>query len=45
VKFVDAVCPADFTVTVGVWVPAAVAVLAVNTSDPEGFVSDAAYFS
>jgi hypothetical protein len=36
VKFVDAVCPAEFTVMAGIEVPAGVAVLAVNTSDPEG---------
>jgi hypothetical protein len=45
VKFVEAVCPAGFTVTAGVEVPAGVAVLTVNTSDPEGLCPDAAYFS
>ena len=39
----EAVCPAEFTVTVGIYVPGGVAVLAVKVIWPEGLVSLAAY--
>ena len=45
VNCVIAVCPADITVTVGIVVPIIVVAPAVNVKVPEGFVSDAAYFS
>ena len=42
-KLAEAVCPAEFTVTVGIYVPGGVAVLAVKVIWPEGLVSLAAY--
>ena len=45
VKVVEAIWPAEFTLTVGMYVPAGEIFAAVKVRVPEGFVSDAAYFS
>lgn len=45
VKLLEAVAPAEFTVTVGIYVPCRAEALAVNASEPEGLVSDAEYFT
>lgn len=45
VKLLEAVAPAEFTVTVGTYVPCGAEALAVNASEPEGLVSDAEYFT
>jgi len=37
-----AVCPADRTVTAGIYIPVIVMESAVKVNDPEGFVSEAA---
>ena len=38
-----AVCPAEFTVTIGIYVPAVTFAVAIKVSNPEGLVSEAAY--
>jgi len=45
VNLVEAVCPAEVTITVGIYVPAIVDLMAVNVSNPDGLVSLAAYIS
>ena len=45
VKLLEAVAPAEFTFTVGTYVPCGAEALAVNASESEGLVSDAEYFT
>ena len=45
VNLLEAVAPAEFTVTVGTYVPCGAQALAVNASEPEGLVSDTEYFT
>jgi hypothetical protein len=39
----DAVCPAEFTITIGIYVPATADFVAMNVSVPDGLVSVDAY--
>lgn len=45
VKVVEAIWPAEFTLTMGMYVLGGEIFEAVKVRIPEGFVSDAAYFS